>query len=300
MNEKQLEAFRAVMIMNSVTAAADLLKVSQPGVSRTIGDLERSLGFKLFLRAKGRLHPTPEGKSFYEELERSFAGMDRLRRAAEEIRDMRRGHLRITAMPAVSLELLPDAIKRFSVQHPDLKITLEVHTSPRIVERVAAQHFDLGFAQFPLEQTGVDIICSFQTDCVCVAPLGHRFAALDHVSPEDLGGEDYIALSRHTFAAVYIDRAVEEAGVRRNIRVETQPSYAACAMAAGGVGVALVDPLTAAFFGDDRLIIKPFKPETQFGFRLLRPANTVMSRLAKQFVAHACTVFIENPVISRS
>jgi DNA-binding transcriptional LysR family regulator len=298
MNEKQLEAFRAVMIMNSVTAAADLLKVSQPGVSRTIGDLERSLGFKLFLRVKGRLYPTPEGKSFYEELEKSFAGMDRLRRAAEEIREMRRGHLRIAAMPAVSLELLPHAIQGFLALYPDLKITIEVHTSPRIVERVAAQHFDLGVAQFPLEQTGVDIIHSYRTNCVCVAPLGHRFEAVDHITPADLSGETFIALSRHTFAAVYIDRAVEEAGVRRNIRVETQPSYAACAMVAGGVGVALVDPLTAVFFGSNRLVIKPFHPKTMFGFHLMRPDHTVMSRIAKEFVDHASATFLENDLVS--
>ena len=298
MNEKQLEAFRAVMITNGVTAAADLLKVSQPGVSRTIRDLERSLGFKLFRRIKGRLYPTPEGQSFYEELERSFAGMDRLRHAAAEIREMRRGHLRITAMPAVSLELLPHAIQSFMALHPDLKVTMEVHTSPRIVERVAAQHFDLGIAQFPLEQPGVDIIRSYRTNSVCVAPLGHHFAALEHVSPADLSGETFIALARHTFAAVYMDRVVEEAGVRRNIRVETQPSYAACAMVAGGVGVALVDPLTAAFFGPNRLITKPFQPETLFGFRMLRPAHTVMSRLAERFVDHADTVFLENKLVS--
>ncbi|MCP4433148.1 MAG: LysR family transcriptional regulator, partial [Gammaproteobacteria bacterium] len=75
MNLRQLEAFRAVMITRSITRASELLFVSQPAVTRLINDLESSVAFPLFQRIKKRLHPTPEAHAFYEEVERSFAGL---------------------------------------------------------------------------------------------------------------------------------------------------------------------------------------------------------------------------------
>ena len=298
MNLRQLEAFRTVIIAGSVTGAANMLKVSQPGVSRLIGGLERSIGFKLFIRHKGRLHPTPEGLSFFEELERSFVGMESLERAAQEIKALRRGHLRIAAMPAVCLDLLPRAVKDFLNEHPRLKITLEVHSSPRIVEWVAAQHFDIGVAQLTLEQPGIDVIHSFRTHCVCVAPAGHSFADKATIGPGDLEGEPCIALAPHTVAAMQIDPAFVEANVRRDIRIETLPSFAACSLVAQGLGVAIVDPLTAAFFAAGRIVARPFAPPIQFGFRIIRPSRGITSRAADLFIERARQSFVADRIVT--
>lgn len=291
MNMRQLEAFKAVMTHGGITAAATAMNVSQPGVSRLIGDLERSLGFKLFERRKGRLHPTPEGLSFHQELERSFVGMGKLEQAAREIKSHRRGHLRIAVMPSVSLDLAPEILRQFTADHPGLKVTFDVHTSQRIVEWVAAQQFDLGIAQTTLELPGVEVLHSFRTTCVCVAPKGHRFENKTVIDLTDLEDEPAIALAQHTLAALHIDQAFMEANIQRAIRVETQPSFAACSMAAKGIGVALVDPMTASFFSANRLIIRPFRPDIHFDFRIIRPENTIMSLAAEAFVEAAVAQF---------
>ena len=299
MKLRQLEAFRAVLVHGSITAAAKAMHVSQPGVSRLIGDLERSVEFKLFERRKGRLYPTPEGLSFHQELERSFIGLSKLRQAAREIRDHRRGHLRLAVMPSVSLDLAPEIVCRFTRDNPGIKVTLDAHTSPRIAEWVAAQHFDLGFAQTTLDLPGVEVMHSFRTAFVCVAALGHPIRDKAIVRAQDLEGEPFIALAQHTLAALQIDQAFMEANARRLIRVETQPSFAACSMAAKGIGVALVDPMTAAFFGEDKLVIRNFEPEVHFDFRIIRPANVITSRAAEAFVETAVALFAESPIVNR-
>lgn len=58
MNFKQVEAFRAVMLSGSMTAAAEALHTSQPNISRLIAQLERLNGFSLFERIGSRLVPT--------------------------------------------------------------------------------------------------------------------------------------------------------------------------------------------------------------------------------------------------
>jgi DNA-binding transcriptional LysR family regulator len=83
-NVRQVEAFRTIMLRGSMTAAARELRTSQPSISRLIAELEGEIGLRLFERTAGRLRPTPEGLSFYREVERSFIGLDRLVDAARE------------------------------------------------------------------------------------------------------------------------------------------------------------------------------------------------------------------------
>jgi len=297
MNLKQLEAFRAVMITGSVTAGAEMLHVSQPGVSRLIADLERAVGFKLFVREKGRLYPTSEGSAFYTEIEKTFLGLDRLARVASEIKEMRRGYLRIAGMPSVSLALLPGIIDQFSRKHGDIKLTFETHVSLRIVDSIATQDFDVGIAQMNLDQKGIQVAHSYKMNCVCAAPLGHRFNELECVTPADLKGEPFIALSQNTLIAVQIDRVMENHGLQQNIRFQTQPSLVACALVSKGLGVALIDPLTADFFGDQKIVTRPFVPEIPFSFRIIRPAHAINSLATDSFINQATDTFSEHPSI---
>ena len=86
MNLRQIEAFRAVMMFGTMTAAARELHTSQPSISRLVTELEERLQFKLFVRGASRLTPTDEGSAFYREVEHSFSGLAYLNQAAHEIR----------------------------------------------------------------------------------------------------------------------------------------------------------------------------------------------------------------------
>jgi DNA-binding transcriptional LysR family regulator len=72
MNLKHIEAFRAVMLAGSMTAAAKELFTSQPNISRLITQLERETGLLLFQRSGVRLIPTSEGNAFFREVERAY------------------------------------------------------------------------------------------------------------------------------------------------------------------------------------------------------------------------------------
>lgn len=272
------------MIMGSITSGAEMLHVSQPGVSRLIRDLEQAVGFKLFVREKGRIFPTPEGASFYKEIDKTFLGLERLKQTAYEIREMQKGNLRISGMPSVSLEIIPGVIQKFSSQHADVKVIFDTHISIRVIEAIASQDFDVGIAQLSLDQKGVHAVQSYSMHCVCVAPLNHRFKNQHSVSPDDLINEPFIALSKSTLIAVQIDRMLQRYGLRQNICFEAQPSFAACSLVSKGLGVALVDPLTAEFYGNNRIITKPFTYHIPFNFKIIRPAHSVTSLAAEVFI----------------
>ena len=99
MKHRQLEAFRNVMTTGTTAKAAKLMYLTQPAISRLIGDLEIHLDFKLFDRNKGRLVPTPEALKFFSGVERFFIGIDCLENAAQQIRQQGGGVLRVSATP---------------------------------------------------------------------------------------------------------------------------------------------------------------------------------------------------------
>ena len=97
MNLRQCEVFRVVMEAGTVTAAADLLHVSQPAVSKILAQLERDLGFRAFLRVRRRLVPTPEAQALYDEVRRAFVSLDYLTRFARDLKGLRQGRLVLAA-----------------------------------------------------------------------------------------------------------------------------------------------------------------------------------------------------------
>jgi DNA-binding transcriptional LysR family regulator len=293
----QLDVFSAIVATGSITSAARHLGVSQPGVSRSLADLEREIGFALFVRDKKRLLITPEGLAFSDEVTRSHVGLERLAKSADEIRQLRRGHLRIAAMPALCFGPVPKAIKTFLDQHPSLTVSFEAQPSQRIVESVAGQHIDVGICQVPAGYPGVTVHASFRSDCVCVMPAGHPLGERQVVGPADLKEQALVALPPNSMAGLRLNHVLQDANVHVVARVETLTSFAACAMVAGGLGVAVLDPFTASAFAHGTLQQRPFQPAVNFGFRLIQPAHRVISRAAQALLVHLGEAMRNDPLV---
>ena len=107
-NLRHIEIFHAVMTTGNLTEAARMLHTSQPTVSRELARFEKVLGLQLFERTRGRLQPTVQGLRLFEEVQRSWYGLDRIVSAAESLREFRQGVfpvLSAAAVAAVSLSL---------------------------------------------------------------------------------------------------------------------------------------------------------------------------------------------------
>lgn len=126
MNIRQVEAFRAVMMSGTASRAAELLGVTQPAISRSLAELERAIGFALFVRVRGRLVPTPEGQLFFQDVDRVFQGMESLRAAAIRIRSAGSGALRVASLASLGSTIVPAAIARFRREFPDATVTFRI------------------------------------------------------------------------------------------------------------------------------------------------------------------------------
>ena len=290
MRERQIEVFRAVMNHGGINRASEMLNISQPAVSRMISGLEADTGLTLFERSGRTVKPTPEARQFKREVDTYFIGLDRIAGAAEEIRELRRGHVRVTVMPALALSVAPAIMRRVADRHPTVKTTLDVHMSPRISELIGSGQFDLGIGHLSTGRPEIEILGTWRVDCVCVMASDHPLAGRPVIRPEDLDGQALVSLSYETDTGQWLGQVFRTAGVRPKILVEAQPSYAACLLAAQGLGIAVIDALTAEHFSSEAIGVVPFDPGIPFEFKLIKPAGTRSSALAADFTDIALDV----------
>jgi DNA-binding transcriptional LysR family regulator len=286
MKIRQLEAFRAVMVWQTVTRAAEALHVSQPAVTRLIADLEESVGFQLFSRIRGRLHPTAEGEALYEEVERSLVGVERIARTAEEIRSLQRGTLQVASAPALALSFLPRAIASFLETHPEVRISLANHSSRTVLDMVVGERCDVGFVILAMNHLSTHGERLLSTRMVCALPKDHRLAGRALIVPGDLKGERFVSHPRSLATRMQIDALFASYGIDRELQVETQVSAGLCAMVAAGLGISLIDPITAMEYPDDSVKFLPFEPIIQTDFSVLTPARRPPSTLVRAFTDH--------------
>lgn len=286
MNLRQLEAFRAVILGQTVTRAAEMLHISQPAATRLIGALEENIGFALFERTKGRLQPTPEALVLYEEVERSLLGVERIARTAREIIDLKRGSLQVACAPALGLSFLPRAITAFLEVHEHAQITLVVQSSREVVDAIVGERCDVGFIAQPNaypSPRGEKII---QSSLRCALPFDHRLRDKAVIVPRDLEGERFISYPHAVASRQHIDSIFAAYGVERRMNLETQLSMTMCRFVELGAGVALVDPISALEYKGEKVIFRPFEPTIEMDFSLLVPQQKKPSKFHESFLQH--------------
>lgn len=285
MNFRQIEAFRAVIQSGTVSRAAELMGVTQPNVSRMIGELEETVGFALFDRVKGRLIPTPEGQAFYRDVDQSFRGLDLLRSSAARIRDFGSGQIRVASLAATGSTIVPRAVKRFRESFPSAVVTLSIMTSSSVRNHIVDGDYDLGLAADEVDLSGVEHQVFGSFAAVCALPPSHPLAAKEVIVPDDFDGMDYVALSSGDKARLQLDRLCEEVGAKPNLVIETPFAITACALALEGVGIALVNPLSIDGFAERGVVFRPFEPAVYFKSYLLFRPDMQKARLVRAFVA---------------
>lgn len=282
-NLRHIEIFHAVMTAGNLTEAARLLHTSQPTVSRELARFEKVIGLTLFERSRGRLHPTVQGLRLFEEVQRSWYGLDRIVSAAESLREFRQGELSIACLPVFSQSFLPTLLQPFLTRYPDVNLTIVPQESPLLEEWLSAQRHDLGLTETLLTPAGTERTELLSLDEVCVLPAGHPLSQKSVLTPADFQGENYISLSRTDSYRQLLDSLFSEHQVKRRMVVETHSAASICAMVRAGVGISVVNPLTALEYAASGVVIRPFSLSVPFTVSLIRPLHRPASALVEAF-----------------
>ncbi|KQV41274.1 LysR substrate-binding domain-containing protein [Rhizobium sp. Root1204] len=284
---RQLEAFDMIMRTGSVSSAAIALHISQPSVSRLLQDLEVDCELTLFDRTKGRLIPTPQAIMFHAEVASSFKSARELMSAARNIRDLRLSRLRIGALAAASLDLVPTVMRRFKNNHPGAIANVSVRSSSNIVAEVASQRLDVGIVDGGVSMLDTVLVNKFRFPNVCAMDANHPLTSNETISMTDLQRFPFISLGADYMARSMNGRTLLER-LQGNIEAETFQSFLACGFVAGSDAITLVDPLTARFYSKIGLVSRPFEMEIPFDLAIIVNQRSKSDNGAQTFIEHLC------------
>ncbi|MFG6449066.1 LysR family transcriptional regulator [Roseateles sp. BYS180W] len=273
LSHRHIEVFRAIMQAGSVTQAAAALWSSQPTLSRELARMEQLLGYALFERQAGRLRPTARALALYDEVQLAWQGLARVQERASALRTGLDDTLQLLALPALAHALLPRLCRELLLQSPQARLSITTQEAPLLHEWMGAQRFDLGFAEQAAPQAGVRSTLVARLDEVAVLPAGHPLLSKPKLRLQDFEGERFVSLAPQDPYRQQIDQCFAQAAVQRKLSLQTESAATLCALVAQGLGVAIVNPLTALAAASEALHLRPLAFSLPFELHVLEPLH---------------------------
>jgi DNA-binding transcriptional LysR family regulator len=237
---RELQAVTAVAEQGSFMAAALVLDISQPALTRTVQRVERVLGTELFRRTTRRLEVTAAGRQFL-----AMAGriLDDLRLSVQYLRDQadeQSGQVIVSAVMSVAYSRMPRIIAAHRKRYPRVEIQLHEGVHGTVLDTIRNGVSDLGITyldRLPDEFEGVPL---GQEAFHVVLPLDHPLAERESIDFSDATGFDMVCLPREAETRRLIDGHAVSSGLtlRQAVVVDQFATLMECVKA--GVGLAIV------------------------------------------------------------
>jgi len=290
MDTRQLQAFCAVVERQSFSQAAERLGVTQPAVSLQVRSLEKRLGTQLLDRSGRRVEPTEAGRRLFHGAKRLLLLEEQL---LEEVAADRAGAiagvLALGASTGPAAVAVPVLLCEFHAQHPDLRVSLEVHDTQTVVELVAERALELGIVGAARRHRAVRFEPLLGDEVILICPPGHAFAGRT-VTVDDLRAETVILMQEGAGVRQVVEDELRALGIRlRDLSVPLelglQESVRSAVQAGYGVTfisrTAVESDLLAGTLAEARLEGMSAKRE----IFLVRASGRSQTRAAAAFVA---------------
>jgi LysR family hca operon transcriptional activator len=295
MELRHLRYFVAVAEAGSVTVAAEQrLHTSQPSLSRQIRDLESELGAQLLTRRARGIELTPAGRTFLDHARLVLSQVDAASEAARRVAHPSRPCFTMGFLTGHELKWMPEALRILRDELPNIDVMVSSQYSPQLADGVSKGKIDAAFLRREKGVSELAYRILVKEPLMVVLPSDHRLAALKAISPRDLVGETFVAVSNTApVLRVLIDKYLKRSGV--NITPDHEADHLAMGMSliasTGGLGLL---PSYAQNFLPSSVTSRPLKGDTPtvdlvLGYKKSNPSpilKILLSRL-DELVARA-------------
>ncbi|MEX5634252.1 LysR family transcriptional regulator [Parafrankia sp. FMc2] len=281
----QLRSVLVVAETGSFTAAANRMRLSQPALSRTVQEVERIVGVRLFDRTTRSLTSTAEGREFIA-LARDIVGGfdDGLGRFASYLHG-HAGVLRVTALPSLAATVLPDIAAAFAADRPLARVRVLEGNASQVLRQVQDGRADLALTEDPGAVDGLHVQAIGDDEMVAIVPPGHELDSAGRTTWRQLGQHPFIAIEPGTSLRRLADDAFTRAGAAPTHWIETTSVATAGGLVAAGFGVSAVTRAVLPLIAFARMSVVPIgDPAVTRSIAVIRPRVPRASPLAKAFV----------------
>ncbi|KAB7627523.1 HTH-type transcriptional regulator CysB [Alkalilimnicola sp. S0819] len=290
-----------------VSAAAEALYTSQPGVSKQIRMLEDELGVQIFARSGKHLsHITPAGKAVLEEAQKLLGQVQNIRSIAAEHKDENRGSLSIATTHTQARHALPHVVARFREQYPGVSLHMHQGTPMQIAEMAARGQVDFAIATeaIALFEDLALLPCYRWNRCV-VVPEGHSLLKEKTLTLEKLAEHPLVTYVFGFTGRSKLDKAFQDCGLQANVVFTATDSEVIKTYVQLGLGVGIMAGMAFEPERDQGLraidASHLFEPSvTNIGFRRGAYLRGYMHEFIKLFAPHVTREVVERAVAART
>lgn len=241
----------------NVTAAADKLFTSQPGVSSQIKRLEHELGITIFERSGKHLNGlTPEGALLVDRFQKILDEVANVKRLAEDFSHPNSGMLSIATTHTQARYVLPPVISEFRQRYPDVQLQINQGTPEQIASLTDSGEADIGIATEALElfENLILLPCYRWNRCVMV-PKGHPLAELETLSLEAIAEFPIITYTFGVADRSVINRAFKNLGLELNVVLTAADAEVIKTYVRNGLGIGIVARMAYDTQQDQDLVV---------------------------------------------
>ncbi len=241
----------------NITAAAQKLHTSQPGVSKQIKLLEDELGFQIFVRSGRTLtRITPAGQQVVDRALRVLQEVQSIRGLSTELRDEGRGSLSIGTTHTQARYVLPAVIREFRARYPNVRLNLHQGTSEQLAEMVAHDRIDCAIATGSEQRfAGLTLLPCYRWSRVVIVPRDHPLAHVERLTYRALASHPIITYTFSFTGPSSLDEAFARAGVTPNVAITAQDADVIVTYVRLGLGVGIVAPMAVAEGAQDLAVL---------------------------------------------
>lgn len=292
---RQIEMFRAVMITKTVSGAAKLLNISQPGISRMLVHMEDRLQFRLFDRTRGRLSPTHEAQVLFDEIQHLYEGFSGLEHTLRRLAKGEDRTFRVGASPSLGHSVLPAMLARLTANFPRLTLQFDILSVDQATAYLASQRGEYALTLFHIDHPNVLSNRISAARLVCAVPADHPLADKPRITVADIADGQILSFPPDTPHGTAIAAMFEQADCPLNVATYVRFAETAVAFVAHGMGIALVDSFTAMQPHADTVRFLEFEKPATLPVYLNRNLEAPRAMVGETFEEIARTVLLGLP-----
>lgn len=283
MESARCKAFMYAADTGSFTKAAERLNYTPSGVSQLVGALENETGLTLLRRTRKGVTLTPDGEILLPAVREFLEKENRIYELAAEVKGLLVGSVTIAAYSSISTHWLPEVIRDFEQNYPQIEIRLMEGIRQEVTRWLDEKKADIGFLSYqepmPYEWTPLDY-----DEMLAVLPKDHLYASKESYPLINCETDSFImpALGRDDDVVSLFERN----GIKLNIHFTTLENFATMAMIEKGLGMSVMNNLITEKWKCDIVKI-PVDPPSRITLGLAVPSYKQASPAVKRFIKYA-------------
>lgn len=283
MESARCKAFMYAADTGSFTKAAERLNYTPSGVSQLVGALENETGLTLLRRTRKGVTLTPDGEILLPAVREFLGKENRIYELAAEVKGLLVGSVTIAAYSSISTHWLPEVIRDFEQDYPQIEIRLMEGIRQEVTRWLDEKKADIGFLSYqepmPYEWTPLDY-----DEMLAVLPKDHLYASKESYPLINCETDSFImpALGRDDDVVSLFERN----GIKLNIHFTTLENFATMAMIEKGLGMSVMNNLITEKWNCDIVKI-PVDPPSRITLGLAVPSYKQASPAVKRFIKYA-------------